>query len=36
MTAIGLFLLGAGVFLVWCAIKGENPRDVLLSTIGAA
>lgn len=33
MSAIGLFLLGAALFLVWCGIKGEDPRDVLKRTV---
>lgn len=38
MTFVALVLLGAGVVLVWAAVRGENPiaavRDVL--TLGAA
>lgn len=36
MTAFGIFLFGVGAFLVWCAIKGEDPREVLRRTITKA
>jgi hypothetical protein len=34
VTAFGMVLAGIGVFLLWCAVKGEDPREVLRGALG--
>lgn len=33
MTPLGLLLAGAGIVLVWAAVQGQGPIDVLRSVI---
>lgn len=33
MTAVGLLVLGAGITLIYCGVKGEDPRDVIRETL---
>jgi hypothetical protein len=29
MTAVGMLIIGAGILLLWSAIKGRDPRELV-------
>lgn len=33
MTALGMILVGAGLILMWSAVKGEDPRELIVNTL---
>lgn len=33
MTAVGLIIAGLGLLLVWSAVKGEDPRQVIVAVL---
>jgi hypothetical protein len=33
MTAIAMLIIAAGVVLIWAAIKGRDPRDLIGAVI---
>jgi hypothetical protein len=34
VTLLVVLLLGVGILLIYAAVKGENPKDVVLRALG--